>query len=74
MPPTSIQDRTSEFRAILADATKRQLSQKARQQRQFSTPQETGAHGAIRQRSAFAQQAAVISKGIVSAPTSGLLR
>ncbi|KAB5570553.1 syntaxin 5 [Coniochaeta sp. 2T2.1] len=67
MPPTSIQDRTSEFRAILADVTKRQLNQKARAQRQpFNTPQEAVAHGGIRQRSAFAQQAAVISKGIAN--------
>lgn len=73
MPPTSIQDRTSEFRAILADVTKRQLNQKARAQRQhFSASREDVAHGGIRQRSAFAQQAAVISKGIVSAPASAL--
>lgn len=64
----SVQDRTGEFRAILADVTKRQLNAKSRSQRQaFSTTQEdSSVNGRIRQRSAFAQQAAGIGKGIVS--------
>jgi syntaxin 5 len=66
MPPTSIQDRTAEFRAILTDVNKRQLNNKARVQRQQFTQQDGGLQGGIRQRSAFAQQTSVIAKGIVS--------
>lgn len=67
MPPVSIQDRTSEFRAILADVNKRQLHSKQRQQHRQtfgSTAQDTSSHGGLRQRSTFAQQASTISKGI----------
>lgn len=70
MPPVSIQDRTGEFRAILTDVNKRQLNAKSRSQRQTfsSAPQDSSVNGTLRQRSAFAQQAAGIGKGIVSAP------
>lgn len=63
----SIQDRTGEFRTILADANKRQLNAKARAQRQAfnNAPQDPFGNGGLRQRSAFAQQAGGISKGIV---------
>jgi len=67
MPPVSIQDRTGEFRLILADANKRQLNAKSRAQRPAfnSAPQDPFANGGLRQRSAFAQQASGISRGIV---------
>ncbi|KAK1769372.1 t-SNARE [Phialemonium atrogriseum] len=66
MPPVSIQDRTGEFRAILTDVNKRQLNAKSRLQRQTfsSAPQDSSVNGTLRQRSAFAQQAAGIGKGI----------
>lgn len=68
MPPVSIQDRTGEFRLILADANKRQLNAKSRAQRPAfnNAPQDPFANGGLRQRSAFAQQAGGISRGIAS--------
>jgi len=64
----SIQDRTSEFRSILAQAHKRQVQSKTGAQRQslLSAEQKAEANGAAthRQRSEFARKAAEIGRGI----------
>jgi syntaxin 5 len=68
---TSIQDRTSEFRAILGQAQKRQKATKGGPQRQSllseSQKQEANGHapvGARGSRSEFARNAAQIGRGI----------
>lgn len=64
----SIQDRTSEFRSILAQAQKRQAQSRPGAQRQslLSAEQKAEANGTAthRQRSEFARQAAQIGRGI----------
>ncbi|KAH7127130.1 t-SNARE [Dendryphion nanum] len=64
----SIQDRTGEFRAILAQAQRKQAQHKVGGQRQslLSTQQKAEADGSSphRQRSEFARQAAEVGRGI----------
>ncbi|EON66225.1 syntaxin 5 [Coniosporium apollinis CBS 100218] len=67
--PTSIQDRTLEFRSILKEAQRRAASSRTTQQRQslLSASQKAAANGSAptpRQRSEFARRAADIGRGI----------
>lgn len=72
---TSIQDRTNEFRSILAQVQKRQASSKVGAQRQslLSEAQKQAANGDAkterRQRSEFARKAAEIGRGIAGTVT-----
>ena len=68
MVTTSIQDRTAEFRSVLAQAQKRQASAKgggAQRQALLSPEQRAAADGPKRSaRSEFARRAAEIGRGI----------
>ena len=75
MVTTSIQDRTAEFRAVLAQAQKKQLSSKVGAQRQSlltdaqrraanGSPAGDGTGGKKVKRSEFARRAAEIGRGI----------
>jgi syntaxin 5 len=75
MVTTSVQDRTSEFRAVLAQAQKKQLSTKGGAQRQplltdaqrsaaNGTPNGDAKAGRKAARSEFARRAAEIGRGI----------
>ena len=69
MAVSSIQDRTNEFRSVLAQAQKRQASSKVGGQRQslLSEAQKAAANGSTDgkpRRSEFARKAAEIGKGI----------
>ena len=67
MAISSIQDRTSEFKNVLAQAQRRQASNKVGAQRRslLSDSQKAAADGDGRpRRSEFARQAAVIGRGI----------
>ena len=70
MVTTSIQDRTAEFRAVLAQAQKKQASTKVGAQRQalLNDSQKRAANGDINgqkgSRSDFARRAAEIGRGI----------
>ncbi|ETI27598.1 hypothetical protein G647_00047 [Cladophialophora carrionii CBS 160.54] len=73
MVSTTIQDRTNEFRAILAQAQKRQSAAKGGPQRQslLKTVEKQEAHGAVTgptrgARSEFARNAAQIGRGITA--------
>ena len=72
MVATSIQDRTSEFRAILTQAQKRQNSSKVGSQRAslLSDAQKREANGSAgserRARSEFARNAAQVGRGIMA--------
>ena len=64
---TSVQDRTAEFRSVLAQAQKRQASAKVGAQRQaLASPplQKQGPNGNRTARSEFARRAAEIGRGI----------
>jgi len=75
MTTTSIQDRTGEFRSILAQVQKRQASSKGGSQRQslLSESQKRAADGDVKverkQRSEFARKAAEIGRGIAGTVT-----
>jgi len=69
MAVTSIQDRTSEFKAVLAQAQKRQASGKVGAQRRslLTDSQKAAANGtATPRRSEFARRAAEIGRGIAA--------
>ncbi|KAK4985941.1 Integral membrane protein SED5 [Elasticomyces elasticus] len=69
MTTASIQDRTPEFRSILALAQRRQATTKVSSQRQqlLSNSQQNGARPTKRQRSEFARKAAEVGRGIAAA-------
>ena len=72
MTTTSVQDRTPEFRAVLAQAQKRQAATKVGAQRQslLTDAQKRAANGDVSQkkgaRSEFARRAAEAGRGITS--------
>ena len=73
MAVSSIQDRTNEFRSVLAQAQKRQASSKVGAQRQslLTNSQKAAANGSANgdakpKRSEFASQAAAIGRGIAA--------
>ena len=72
MTTTSVQDRTAEFRAVLAQAQKRQASTKVSAQRQslLTDSQKRAANGDVvgrkGVRSEFARRAAETGRGITS--------
>ena len=72
MTTTSVQDRTAEFRAVLAQAQKKQASTKAGAQRQslLTDSQKRAANGDVTgkkgPRSEFARKAAETGRGITS--------
>lgn len=70
MAVASIQDRTSEFKSVLAQAQRRQNSSKVGSQRRslLTDAQKAAADGDVKQprRSDFARQAAEIGRGISS--------
>ena len=68
MAVTAIQDRTSEFKAVLAQAQKRHAAGKVGAQRRslLTDSQKASANGAASSKSEFARRAAEIGRGIAA--------